>query len=219
MPKYLLAAVAAASFLCVSPASAATTIIPRDNAAPGTALDFTGGAATATFTGSYTVDNTEFADTFFFSLDQFATLTAGNLSTLAGGSQAPFKGDLDINFVNLASGATTLFSFTKSASPPGTDKNEEFGLPSGAQGLLFAPGSYSLNLSGLADNVSASSRAGDAGPGSYNGSLSFAAAAAPTAPVPEPATWAMMLVGFGAVGFGMRRRRGDRRHPRVRFAI
>ena len=25
--------------------------------------------------------------------------------------------------------------------------------------------------------------------------------------VPEPATWAMMLVGFGAVGFGMRRRR------------
>ena len=26
------------------------------------------------------------------------------------------------------------------------------------------------------------------------------------APVPEPATWAMMLVGFGAVGYGMRRR-------------
>ena len=24
--------------------------------------------------------------------------------------------------------------------------------------------------------------------------------------VPEPATWAMMLVGFGAVGYGMRRR-------------
>lgn len=27
-------------------------------------------------------------------------------------------------------------------------------------------------------------------------------------PVPEPATWAMMLLGFGAVGFVMRRRRG-----------
>ena len=29
----------------------------------------------------------------------------------------------------------------------------------------------------------------------------------PTAAVPEPATWAMMLVGFGAVGASMRRRR------------
>jgi hypothetical protein len=26
-------------------------------------------------------------------------------------------------------------------------------------------------------------------------------------PVPEPSTWAMMLFGFGAVGFAMRRRR------------
>ncbi len=32
--------------------------------------------------------------------------------------------------------------------------------------------------------------------------------------VPEPATWAMMLLGFGAIGFGMRRRR----HVNVRFA-
>ena len=34
--------------------------------------------------------------------------------------------------------------------------------------------------------------------------------------VPEPATWAMMLLGFGAIGFGMRRRRSDT--VRVRFA-
>jgi hypothetical protein len=31
-----------------------------------------------------------------------------------------------------------------------------------------------------------------------------------TAPVPEPATWAMMLAGFGAVGFAMRRSRSLR---------
>lgn len=37
-----------------------------------------------------------------------------------------------------------------------------------------------------------------------------------TAAVPEPATWAMMLLGFGAIGFGMRRRRSD--SVRVRFA-
>jgi hypothetical protein len=30
-----------------------------------------------------------------------------------------------------------------------------------------------------------------------------------TAAVPEPATWAMMLIGFGAIGFQMRRRRAS----------
>lgn len=39
------------------------------------------------------------------------------------------------------------------------------------------------------------------GNGAYTGTLSFAPG------VPEPATWAMMLMGFGAVGFSMRRRR------------
>ena len=28
---------------------------------------------------------------------------------------------------------------------------------------------------------------------------------------PEPATWAMMLIGFGAVGFAMRRKRSQQR--------
>ena len=36
----------------------------------------------------------------------------------------------------------------------------------------------------------------------------FATMAIPAA-VPEPATWAMMLVGFGAIGFAMRRRRSE----------
>lgn len=39
----------------------------------------------------------------------------------------------------------------------------------------------------------------------------------PVSPVPEPATWAMMLLGFGLVGAAMRRR-GKTTH-RVRFAV
>jgi hypothetical protein len=40
-----------------------------------------------------------------------------------------------------------------------------------------------------------------------------------TPPVPEPSTWAMMLFGFGALGFAMRRRRQQLPGQRVRFAF
>ena len=40
------------------------------------------------------------------------------------------------------------------------------------------------------------------GQGTYSGTVSFQATA-----VPEPAAWALMLTGFGLVGFAMRRRR------------
>jgi hypothetical protein len=40
------------------------------------------------------------------------------------------------------------------------------------------------------------------GNAAFSGNLSFAAVSA----VPEPATWGMMLIGFGAVGYSMRRR-------------
>lgn len=33
--------------------------------------------------------------------------------------------------------------------------------------------------------------------------------------VPEPATWAMMLIGFGAVGYSLRRRSGTQRMPQI----
>lgn len=43
------------------------------------------------------------------------------------------------------------------------------------------------------------------GGGSYTANVTFAA-------VPEPATWALMILGFGVVGYAMRRR------PSVRFS-
>lgn len=43
----------------------------------------------------------------------------------------------------------------------------------------------------------------DTGDGAFSGTLTFAAVSA----VPEPGTWAMMLLGFGAVGFATRRSR------------
>jgi hypothetical protein len=63
------------------------------------------------------------------------------------------------------------------------DTNEDYRLDTG----LLSNGSYTLTFIGN-------------GSGSFGGNVSFSA-------VPEPATWGMMLLGFGAVGYAMRRRR------------
>ena len=56
---------------------------------------------------------------------------------------------------------------------------------------IFA-GSHRLQVNGTVTGTS--------GGGSFGGNLNVTA-------VPEPATWGMMLLGFGAIGFAMRRRR------------
>lgn len=49
-------------------------------------------------------------------------------------------------------------------------------------------------------------------PAGVGSNITFAAASA----VPEPATWGLMILGFGGVGFVLRRR--ARTRTRVRFA-
>jgi hypothetical protein len=60
--------------------------------------------------------------------------------------------------------------------------------------LDFAPGTYSL---AIASNCSSG-----ACPTTFGDRLDMLTA------IPEPATWAVMLVGFGGIGVAMRRRRG-----------
>lgn len=59
-----------------------------------------------------------------------------------------------------------------------------------ANPVVLGAGQYTLAING-----------NNSGAGSLGGSITIRQA------VPEPATWAMMLIGFGAVGFAMRRRR------------
>ena len=70
----------------------------------------------------------------------------------------------------------------------------------GSAQALIGPGTYTLRVTGNAMGTA---------PNSYAGTLNFAA-------VPEPATWAMLLLGFGILGFGMRRRNGLQAQPRMR---
>ena len=76
-------------------------------------------------------------------------------------------------------------AFTKTSTDPGP---ETWALLSP---ILLANGTHTINVMGTLTGAN----------GAYSGTLNVSNA------VPEPATWAMMLLGFGGMGFVMRRRR------------
>jgi opacity protein-like surface antigen len=182
MKKTLMAAALAATALTATSASAAELVnFTIDTEISGSNVP--GSPTTAAITGQFDYDAV---------LAQSPTAVS-NFSVLIGG----------VSFANFPAGVSaTLSNFT------------------GATGLLnFTSGAstiFSFNLAGL---VSANGRPpafgttvsnassftyGDGTPITINagsvGTLDAVAA------VPEPATWAMMMLGFGMVGFGLRRR-------------
>lgn len=119
---------------------------------------------------------------------------------------SPFSSTIDFNnsiggdyYASLTAGSPAVF-FTSltiyalvGGVPTGPALMEYTGLPTHAITLLpasFGAGDYRLTFGGTTT-----------GGGGEGGSLTFFQA------VPEPSTWAMMLLGFAGIGFAMRRRR------------
>jgi hypothetical protein len=123
--------------------------------------------------------------TFTQTLDGFYgfTLTTTNF----GVNDGPTDVDFDIDGVFVTDGTNT---WNLLPDVDNDDFNEDFAL----LGQFLTAGTYTLHVTGERGAAS-----------SFGGSISFGA-------IPEPATWAMMLLGFGAVGFAMRRRRQPALH-------
>lgn len=169
------------AMVCATPVQAAPVITYNTAAADG--------SFTASFQNAS--PNKNFNDLFA----PFTIAVGGLLSaTLTTIGVFP-KNDVDFTLAQInGSGGSIPFSITKSSVTEGSKTNPdglEFGLISGQP---LAPGTYQLQVKGTAPGVS--------GNGSYAGTLAFSAGA-----VPEPSTWALMIMGFGAVGFSMRRQR------------
>lgn len=81
----------------------------------------------------------------------------------------------------------------------------------GAPGGFFVPGGGSSSSSGGGSSGGGTSGGGSSGGSSGGGSSG--GTPPPVAAVPEPATWAMMILGFGAIGGAMRRRSRESRLP------
>lgn len=134
--------------------------------------------ASALFGANVTGGPTSINDTFTFNIAGSSGLTDAQVSTLL------LNGTQNINFTSIMLDGT--FAFSKTSTDPAP---ETWALLSP---VVLGIGSHSINVMG---NL--------IGPnGSYSGTINVQNVA-----VPEAKTWAMMLLGFGAMGLAIRRRR------------
>lgn len=196
-------------------ASILTAVIALASASNASALNFIPGAGdldpSPTSTASFAVSGNIFSgpisaqigrsglaagtatDTFSFIIPQFGVGGGSITTTIAGGIIGSDSTDLDFLAVDFSNdGGTTWITVPKSPVG-GAESAALFNIP-------IISGNWNIL------RVEYLSR----GDGSYGGNLTFR----PT--VPEPATWALMMLGFGAIGFAMRRRKQE---VRVRYAM
>ncbi|HEV2594567.1 MAG TPA: FxDxF family PEP-CTERM protein [Sphingomicrobium sp.] len=133
--------------------------------------------ASALFGANVTGGPTSFNDMFNFTIAGSPGVTDAQVSTLL------LNGSQNINFTSILLDGT--YAFTKTSTDPAP---ETWAL---LNPVLLGIGNHTIAVAG---NL--------AGPnGSYSGTINV------QAPVPEAQTWMMMLLGFGAMGLAIRRRR------------
>jgi hypothetical protein len=178
MKKVMYAASAALAALALSPAAnaAVTVDIVGENLISNPLLDNDTFGADLTKTGA---GRQSFTATYVFTLTQ-AWKVQINALTL---------GPADINFNTGAEGPHSVLTWGLNSVELNISRNfvdvQDYGFMSG---MFLGPDVYTLTMYG-STNAS----------GTFTGNISLTA-------VPEPATWAMMIVGVAAVGTAMRRR-------------
>lgn len=179
MRKLLYSAAAAAALAISSVANAAVVVtVPNPPVySPPTSGGLIGQVAA----------NTTTTDTFTFNIVGSPALFSGQLSNTSLGP----NGAGNLNFSNiLLDGMANMFTLV---TLPGAAETWACCQPAGNGSVLLGIGQHTLTYT-VANTSSVL--------GTYSGNFNFAAA-----PVPEPATWGMMLLGFAGIGFAIRRRR------------
>ena len=138
-----------------------------------------------TFGYSDSGTNSPFTETVSW-VNDLAGIYAITLSTVATRVNGPTDVDITAAFVT---GTGIGSPLNLAPNPFNTDLIENYSLA----GQALGAGTYMLTVQGTRGAS-----------GSFGGNVAFEAAA-----VPEPATWAMMLFGFGAIGWQLRRRRSS----------
>ena len=182
MRKSVLGLLGAAALTAASGANAAVVVVGG-----GTTVDVTGpttldGGMNFSFGYSDSGSESPFLESVQFNntLSGLYGITLSTTAAVANGAN-----DVDILAAYLT-GGSIVGTLNLLADLDNTDLNEDFSL-----NAFLDAGIYTLNIEGTRGTT-----------GSFGGNVAFSAQA-----VPEPATWGMMLMGFGVVGFALRRRR------------
>jgi hypothetical protein len=199
MRKLMIALAGATALTAASAANAAITI------GSGSQLSIGGSVITNTADASQ-------ATSLDFTNGTASNGTApGSLSTFNGGSTGSFAGEFCSGSCGSIADITSLVIGPQSISPFFTlTDGVTFSLASitsidrSVSGILgfMGTGSFGGTLGGVAINPTTANFTFSTQGGRVT---TFSATA--IAAVPEPATWALMLLGFGGIGMAMRRRR------------
>jgi hypothetical protein len=185
MNKYLLAAVAATVGFAAAPAASATQYLTITGPS-GTYGDDTVTCANGGFSCS-------FSRTFTFTTPAGYNLSSADISSVLTGTDQATNIDFTsvtlngVNFNNLSTGIQEFRNLLNQS--------------------LTAGGQNTLLVSGTVGSANSTTPAN----ASFSGNLSFANQ---VAAIPEPATWGLMVVGFGMIGAAAR---GRKTKTSVRF--
>lgn len=135
-----------------------------------------------------------------------ATVTTAGAFTEEFTFEVPSAGVAGSTISTVAVSLATNIDFTSvllngtafTLSPNGS---VEFGF---IESMMVAGGLQTLTVNGISG-----------GNGSFAGTISFV----PSAAVPEPATWALLMLGFAGVGASLRRRKPAMSESRVRYSF
>jgi hypothetical protein len=198
MRKFQVAAAAASAFALCSPAQAAiifnmglTTVDITGPTGPDTAFSF-----------GYSDSD---SDTPFLESIVFTNTLAGLYGITLGTSSAVAGGPNDVDITSALLSGTGIAAPLALETRFNNDAEENYGLSN----LALGAGTFRLDIAGTRSGAPA------VGGTSFGGSFAFQAQNQPA--IPEPATWGMMLLGFGAIGAMMRRKKAAAGKSRVRY--
>ena len=210
-PAFVIA-IAAATL--ASPALATTTNIDLSGATSGTTIVAPGGSFSQTFTGQTVSGATGISGspTGPLSLTAAGTIFVADFNPGVSPdsnsllSQPDNQGPLSVLLDTLADS----FTFTMGSSDAGSTIDvrafDAFGALTGSTTITMLSNYNIYNLSGLGTFKGLTFFNNNDGAGVRFQNMSYNSVGGA---VPEPATWAMMLIGFGAIGLTLRRRRAS----------